>query len=112
MSRKIPMKVERKEETPQYYAESVQVVYNISGFKMVIFNDIAEYSSDSSVGPEALVPKTVIKRIQAEIALSPQQMKILSSVINNQLQAYEKQFGEIKIPNIQAKHDSSSASYV
>ncbi|MHA1302970.1 MAG: DUF3467 domain-containing protein [Candidatus Heimdallarchaeaceae archaeon] len=112
MSRKIPMRVERPKDTPQFYAESVQVVHSISSFKLVLFSDRAEYSIDSSVGPEALMPKTVIKEVIAEVSFSPQQMKILASIINNQLAAYENRFGEIKLPNTKPKHDGASATYV
>ncbi len=110
MSAKIPIRVVRKEDTPQYYAESIQVVHSLSGFKLILFSDKAEYSVDSSVGPEALLPKTVIKEVIAEIAISPQQMKILSSIIANQIAQYENRFGQINIPNPKtpSKHDTSA----
>ncbi|MCG3221358.1 MAG: hypothetical protein H7641_08255, partial [Candidatus Heimdallarchaeota archaeon] len=80
MSRNIPIKVERKEEVPSFYAESIQMVHSIAGFKMIVFRDKAEYAADPSIGPEALLPRSIIKEIIAEVSFSPHQLKILSKV--------------------------------
>ena len=37
MSRNIPIKVERNDDVPNFYAESIQMVHSIAGFKMIIF---------------------------------------------------------------------------
>jgi hypothetical protein len=112
MSRNIPIKVERKEEVPSYYAESIQMVHSIAGFKMIIFRDKAEYAVDPSIGPDALIPRSIIKEITAEVSFSPQQLKILSKVVNDQLKAYESRFGEISLPDQPKKADNTSGHYI
>ena len=110
MSRSIPMKVERNEDVPSFYAESIQMVHSISGFKMIVFKDKAEYKADPSSGPEALMPKSIIKEIITEINFSPHQLKILSKIIIEQLKAYETRFGEISLPEQNRKQDDNTTA--
>jgi len=112
MSRNIPIKVERKDDIPNYYAESIQMVHSIAGFKMIVFRDKAEYGVDPSVGPDALIPRSIIKEIIAEVNFSPQQLKILASVVNDQLKAYESRFGQISLPDQPKKSDNTSGHYI
>jgi hypothetical protein len=112
MSSNIPIKVERKDDMESYYAESIQMVHSIAGFKLIIFKDKAEYALDPSVGPSALIPRAIVKEIITEINFSPQQLKILSKVLNDQLKAYENRFGSIAIPDQTKKTDNSSASFI
>ena len=112
MSRNIPLKVERKEDVESFYAESLQLLHSIAGFKLILFKDKAEYATDPRVGPEALVPRSITKEVIAEINFSPQQLKILAKVVNDQLQSYETRFGTIAIPEQSSKVDNSSASYI
>lgn len=112
MSRNIPIKVERKEDVPNYYAESIQMVHSIAGFKMIVFRDKAEYAVDPSIGPDALIPRSIIKEIIAEVSFSPHQLKILSKVVNDQLKAYESRFGEIALPDQPKKADNTSGHYI
>ena len=112
MSRNLPIKVERKEEVPSYYAESIQMVHSIAGFKMIVFRDKAEYAVDPSSGPDALIPRSIIKEIIAEVSFSPHQLKILSKVVNDQLKAYESRFGEIALPDQPKKADNTSGHYI
>lgn len=111
MSRNIPVKVERREEVPNFYAESIQMVHSLTGFKLIVFRDKAEYSVDPSIGPDALIPRSIIKEIVAEVSFSPQQMKILSKVVNDQISAFESRFGEIALPDQSKKRDNTTASY-
>jgi len=112
MSRNIPIKVERNDDVPNFYAESIQMVHSIAGFKMIIFRDKAEYAVDPSIGPDALIPRSIIKEIIAEVSFSPQQLKILAKVISDQLKAFESRFGEIALPEQSKKKDNISPSYV
>ena len=111
MSRNIPIKVERKEDVPSFYAESVHMVHSVTGFKMIIFKDKAEYGVDPSIGPDALIPRSIIKEIITEVSFSPQQLKILAKVVNEQITAYESRFGEIKLPDQTKKRDNTTATY-
>ena len=106
------MKVERKDDVPSYYAESIQMVHSISGFKMIVFKDKAQYKADPSAGPDALIPKSIIKEIVTEVSFSPQQLKILSKMIQEQLHAYETRFGEIILPDQTKKQDNTTATFV
>ncbi len=106
------MKIERKESVPSFYAESLQMVHSIAGFKMIVFKDKAEYALDPSVGPNALIPRSIVKEIIAEVSFSPQQIKILSKILDGQLKAYESRFGEITIPEQGKKEDNTTASFV
>ncbi|MHA1828292.1 MAG: hypothetical protein ACTSX6_06550 [Candidatus Heimdallarchaeaceae archaeon] len=112
MSRNIPIKVERKDDIPSIYAESIQMVHSIAGFKMVIFKDKAEYAIDPSVGPDALIPRSIIKEIIAEISFSPQQIKILAKIVDEQIKAYESRFGVINLPDQPKRKDNSTASFI
>ncbi|MHA2358556.1 MAG: hypothetical protein ACXABK_07310 [Candidatus Heimdallarchaeaceae archaeon] len=112
MSRNIPIKVERNEDVPNFYAESIQMVHSIAGFKMIIFRDKAEYAVDPSIGPDALIPRSIIKEIIAEVSFSPQQLKILAKVIGDQIKAFESRFGEITLPEQSKKKDNISPSYI
>ncbi|MBY9001583.1 MAG: hypothetical protein KGD64_11740 [Candidatus Heimdallarchaeota archaeon] len=112
MSSNIPIKVERKENMESYYAESIQMVHSITGFKLIIFHDKAEYALDPSVGASALIPRSIVKEITAEVNFSPQQLKILFKVLGDQLKAYESRFGTISLPEQSAKTDNSSASFI
>lgn len=112
MSRNIPIKVERKQDVPNFYAESIQMVHSIAGFKMIVFRDKAEYAVDPSIGPDALIPRSIIKEIIAEVSFSPHQLKILSKVVNDQLKAYESRFGEIALPDHPKKADNTSGHYI
>lgn len=112
MSRNIPMKVERNDDVESYYAESLQMVHSIAGFKMILFKDKAEYATDPRVGPEALVPRSITKEVIAEVNFSPQQLKILAKVVTDQLKAYESRFGTIALPEQNTKIDNSSASFI
>jgi hypothetical protein len=106
------MKVERSDDVPSYYAESIQMVHSISGFKMIVFKDKAEYKADPSAGPDALMPKSIIKEIITEVSFSPQQLKILSKMIDEQIKAYETRFGEITLPEQSKKQDNTTATFV
>ena len=106
------MKVERKDDVPSYYAESIQMVHSISGFKMIIFKDKAEYKADPSAGADALMPKSIIKEIVAEVSFSPQQLKILTKIMQEQLNAYESRFGEVALPDQSKKQDNTTATFV
>jgi len=106
------MKVERNEDVPSFYAESIQMVHSISGFKMIVFKDKAEYKADPSSGPEALMPKSIIKEIVAEVNFSPQQLKILTKIMQEQLKAYESRFGEVALPDQSKKQDNTTATFV
>ncbi|MHA1211913.1 MAG: hypothetical protein ACTSSH_05575 [Candidatus Heimdallarchaeota archaeon] len=106
------MKVERNDDTPSFYAESIQMVHSVAGFKMIVFKDKAEYKADPSIGPEALMPKSIIKEVITEINYSPQQLKILSHIIHEQLKAYEARFGEIALPEQGKKQDNTAATFV
>ena len=106
------MKVQRKDDIPSFYAESIQMVHSISGFKMIVFKDKAEYKADPSAGPEALMPKSIIKEVVTEVSFSPQQLKILSKMIHEQIQAYETRFGEIALPEQNKKQDNTTATFV
>lgn len=112
MSRNIPIKVERKEEVPSFYAESIQMVHSISGFKMIIFKDQAEYATEPSIGPNALIPRAIIKEIVTEVSFSPHQLKILLKVIEEQIKAYESRFGEIALPEQTKKQDNTTATFI
>ncbi len=112
MSRNIPIKVERKEHTPSFYAESIQLAHSITGFKLTLFKDRPEYEVDSNIGPQALMPRTIVKEILAEINFSPQQMKILVDIVHEQLSAYESRFGEVNLPSKPSKKDNTSGSYI
>jgi hypothetical protein len=112
MSRNIPIKIERKDDIPNFYAESIQMVHSITGFKMIVFRDKAEYGVDPRVGPDALIPKSIVKEIIAEVSFSPQQLKILAKVVNDQLKAYESRFGEISLPDQPKKADNTSGHYI
>ncbi len=111
MSRNIPIKVERKEDIPSFYAESIQIVHSVTGFKMIVFRDKAEYGADPSMGPDALIPRSIIKEIITEVSFSPQQVKILAKIVNEQIAAYESRFGEIKLPDQAKKRDNTTATY-
>ena len=106
------MKVERKDDIPSYYAESIQMVHSISGFKMIVFKDKAVYKADPSAGADALMPKSIIKEIVTEVSFSPQQLKILSKMVQEQIQAYETRFGEISLPEQTKKQDNTTATFV
>ncbi|MCE7741933.1 MAG: hypothetical protein GOP50_05700 [Candidatus Heimdallarchaeota archaeon] len=106
------MKVERTDDIPSFYAESIQMVHSVAGFKMIVFKDKAEYKADPSTGPEALMPKSIIKEIITEINFSPHQLKILSKIIQEQLKAFEARFGEIALPEPNKKQDNTTASFV
>ena len=112
MSPSIPMKVERSDNVPSFYAESIQMVHSISGFKMIVFKDKAAYRADPSAGPDALIPKSIIKEVITEVSFSPHQLKILSKIIHEQLQAYESRFGEIALPEQNKKQDNTTATFV
>ncbi len=112
MSRNIPIKVERREDVPNFYAESIQMVHSISGFKMIIFKDQAEYATEPSIGPNALIPRTIIKEIVSEVSFSPQQLKILQKVVEEQINAYESRFGEITLPEQTKKQDNTTATFI
>lgn len=112
MSSNIPIKVERKEDMQSYYAESIQMVHSLAGFKLIIFKDKAEYALDPSVGPSALIPRSIVKEIIAEVNFSPQQLKILANVVTDQIKAYESRFGTITLPAQSKKTDNSSASFI
>ena len=112
MSRNIPIKVERNEDVPNFYAESIQMVHSISGFKMIIFKDQAEYATEPSIGPNALIPRTIIKEIVAEVSFSPHQLKILQKVVEEQIKAYESRFGEIVLPEQTKKQDNTTATFI
>ncbi len=112
MSRNIPMKVERKADVPSFYAESIQMVHSVAGFKMIIFKDKAEYKNEPSVGPDVLMPRSIIKEIITEVNFSPQQLKILAKIIAEQLKAFESRFGEISLPEQIKKQDNTTASFV
>ena len=112
MSSNIPIKVERKEDMESFYAESIQMVHSIAGFKLIIFKDKAEYALDPSVGPSALIPRSIVKEITAEVNFSPQQLKILAKVVGDQLKAYETRFGTIALPEQSKRADNSSASFI
>ena len=112
MSRNIPVKVERKEDIPSFYAESIQMVHSITGFKMIIFRDKAEYAVDPAIGANALIPRSIIKEIISEVNFSPQQLKILAKVVDEQIKAYESRFGEISLPEQNKKKDNTTASFI
>ena len=112
MSRNIPIKVERKDDVPSFYAESIQMVHSISGFKMIIFKDQAEYANEPSIGPNALIPRSIIKEIISEVNFSPQQLKILLKVVEEQIKAYESRFGEIALPDQSKKQDNTTATFI
>jgi len=111
-STNIPIKVERKEDVPVYYAESVQIGHTLTSFKLVIFNDKPMYANEARVGREALIPRSIVKEVVAEVILSPQQFKILEQIISQQLQMYETKFGKINLPNQPPKKDNSTATYI
>lgn len=112
MSRNIPIKVERREDTSNYYAESIQLVHSMAGFKLIIFRDRAEYAEEARIGPEALIPRSITKEIIAEVSFSPQQLKIMNKVIEEQIKNYESRFGTITIPDKTPKKDNSTATFV
>ncbi len=106
------MKVERNDDIPSFYAESIQMVHSISGFKLIVFKDKAEYKADPSAGSDVLMPKTIIKEVVTEISFSPQQLKILSKILQEQLKAYESRFGEIALPEQKERQDNTTATFV
>ncbi|MHA1687535.1 MAG: hypothetical protein ACTSYD_14220 [Candidatus Heimdallarchaeaceae archaeon] len=112
MSRNIPLKVKRKEDVSILFAESFQLLQSVAGFKLVIFNDIAEYANEPRVGSEAMIPRAIVKEIVAEINFSPQQLKILSKIISQQLHNYETQIGEIKLPEKHGKKDNTAGAFI
>ncbi len=112
MSRNIPIKIERNENTPTFYAESIQLLHNLSGFKMVVFNDEADYEKDAKIGRDALMPRKIIKKIVAEINFSPQQLKIIQKLIDDQIKAYERNFGEINLPDKGPKKGNTAGTYI
>ena len=106
------MKIERKDDVPSFYAESLQMVHSIAGFKMIVFKDKAEYALESGVGPDALIPRSIVKEIITEVSFSPQQFKILLRIISDQLKAYESRFGEIAIPEQGKKQGDTTGKLI
>ena len=57
------------------------------------FRDRAEYAEEARIGPEALIPRSITKEIIAEVSFSPQQLKIMNKVIEEQIKSYARRFG-------------------
>ena len=67
-------------------------------FKMIVYQEGYEDVSEGTVtGRE---PPVILRELQAEITMSPEQAKALLSFLDRHIKAYEKQFGKIPAPPI------------
>ncbi|HUV02179.1 MAG TPA: DUF3467 domain-containing protein [Desulfobacteria bacterium] len=67
-------------------------------FKMIVYQEGYEDVSEGTVtGKE---PPVILRELQAEITMSPEQAKALLSFLDRHIKAYEKQFGKIPAPPI------------
>jgi len=67
-------------------------------FKMIVYQEGYEDVTEGTVtGKE---PPVILRELQAEITMSPEQAKALLSWLDRHIKAYEEQFGKIPAPPI------------
>lgn len=65
-------------------------------FKMIVYQEGYEEVTEGTVtGKE---PPVILRELQAEITMSPEQAKALLSWLERHIKAYEEQFGKIPSP--------------
>jgi hypothetical protein len=73
-------------------------------FRISVFTDYSEFEETGAV-------KGLVRKRMVDITLSPHHLKVLSSIIKDQIERYEKNFGEISLKE-PPKGVETSAAYI
>lgn len=76
-------------QIPRIYSNAVKVSFSLYDFQLVFGNASLNNLADE---PQQVVTAAFIAQ------LSPQHVKVLSRILVKQLERYEKQHGEIRVP--------------
>lgn len=90
--------VRKHPEFKRFYSSGVFGGHTPYEFKMIVYQEGYEDVSEGTVtGRE---PPVILRELQAEITMSPEQAKALLSWLERHIKAYEEQFGKIPSPPI------------
>jgi ABC-type Fe3+-hydroxamate transport system substrate-binding protein len=88
--------VRKHPEFKRFYSSGVFGGHTPYEFKMIVYQEGYEDVTEGTVtGKE---PPVILRELQAEITMSPEQAKALLSWLDRHIKAYEQQFGKIPSP--------------
>ena len=90
--------VRKHPEFKRCYSSGVFGGHTPYEFKMIVYQEgYEDVTEDTVTGKE---PPVILRELQAEITMSPEQAKALLSWLDRHIKAYEKQFGVIPAPPV------------
>jgi len=90
--------VKKHPDFKRFYSSGVFGGHTPYEFKMIVYQEgYEDVSEDTVTGKE---PPVILRELQAEITMSPEQAKALLGWLDRHIKAYEKQFGKIPTPPV------------